>query len=81
MNCCRERQIEGRRGTIENLKGDGVIMPQSKLMPSILDREITAKADDTLGHQDFANALTSLIESEHHQPPYSIGLLGPWAPL
>ncbi len=53
-------------------------MPQSKLMPSILDREITAKADDAFGHQDFANALRSLIESEHHQPPYSIGLLGPW---
>lgn len=53
-------------------------MPQSKLMPSILDREITAKADDAFGHQDFANALRSLIESEHNQPPYSIGLLGPW---
>lgn len=53
-------------------------MPQSKLMPSILDREITAKTDDAFGHQDFANALRSLIESEHNQPPYSIGLLGPW---
>lgn len=26
-------------------------------MPSILDREITAKADDAFGHQDFENAL------------------------
>ena len=46
-------------------KGDGVIMPQQKLMPSILDRESTAKADDAFGHQDFASALQSLIEAEH----------------
>jgi len=53
-------------------------MPQQKLMPSILDREITAKADDAFGHQDFASALQSLIEAEHNHPPYSIGLLGSW---
>ncbi|RLB04162.1 MAG: hypothetical protein DRG83_05435, partial [Deltaproteobacteria bacterium] len=53
-------------------------MPQTNLMPSILDREISVKADDAFGHQDFANALRSLIESEQNQPPYSIGLLGPW---
>jgi len=53
-------------------------MPQTKLMPSILDREITAKDDDAFGHQDFANALQSLIEAEHNHPPYSIGLLGLW---
>ena len=53
-------------------------MPQQKLMPSILDREITVKADDAFGHQDFANALQSLIEAEHNHPPYSIGLLGSW---
>lgn len=58
--------------------GDGIIMPQQKLMPSILDREITAKADDAFGHQDFANALRSLIEADHNHPPYSIGLLGSW---
>ena len=53
-------------------------MSSQKLMPSILDREIAAKADDAFGHQDFADALKSLIEAEHNQPPYSIGLLGSW---
>lgn len=53
-------------------------MSPQKLMPSILDREIAAKADDAFGHQDFADALKSLIEAEHNQPPYSIGLLGSW---
>ena len=32
-------------------------MSPQKLMPSILDREIAAKADDAFGHQDFADAL------------------------
>ena len=53
-------------------------MSQPKLMPSILDREITSKVDDAFGHQDFANALQGLIEAEHNHPPYSIGLLGSW---
>lgn len=53
-------------------------MLQQQLMPSILDREITAKADDAFGHQDFADALQSLVEAEHNHPPYSIGLLGSW---
>jgi len=53
-------------------------MAKSDFMPSILDREIASKTADAFGHQDFADALRSLIESEHNQPPFSIGLLGSW---
>lgn len=53
-------------------------MAKSDFMPSILDREIASKTDDAFGHQDFADALRSLIESEHNHPPFSIGLLGSW---
>lgn len=47
-------------------------------MPSLLDREVSAKSDDAFGHRHFAEALQSLIEYEKHDPPYSIGLLGGW---
>ena len=53
-------------------------MEKSDFMPSILDQEIASKADDAFGHQDFADALRSLIESERNLPPFSIGLLGSW---
>jgi len=53
-------------------------MAKSDFMPSILDREITSKTADAFGHQDFADALRSLIEAEHNHPPFSIGLLGSW---
>jgi len=49
-----------------------------KKMPSILDREITNRSADSFGHQDYADALESLIESESNKPPFSIGLLGGW---
>lgn len=47
-------------------------------MPSVLDREVSDRAHDAFGHQHFADALRSLIESRSHLPPFSIGLLGPW---
>lgn len=47
-------------------------------MPSVLDRAVSDRAQDAFGHQNFADALRSLIESESHSPPFSIGLLGPW---
>lgn len=49
-----------------------------RMMPSLLDREVSAKSDDAFGHRHFADALRSLIENENHDPPYSIGLLGGW---
>ena len=47
-------------------------------MQSLLDREVRAREDDAFGHEDFAVALESLVESEAHEPPFSIGLLGQW---
>jgi hypothetical protein len=47
-------------------------------MPSVLDREVSDKAQDAFGHWHFAEALRSLIETPSHVPPFSIGLLGPW---
>ncbi|MDL2210836.1 KAP family NTPase [Desulfovibrio sp. OttesenSCG-928-I05] len=48
------------------------------LMPSALDKHISASKDDAFGHRHFAQALRSLIESPKNLPPYSIGLLGGW---
>ena len=50
----------------------------NKLMPSLLDRQISAADQDAFGHRHFADALRSLTESEMHDPPFSIGLLGGW---
>ena len=47
-------------------------------MPSVLDRELSDKAKDAFGHQQYAEALKDLIESPSNEPPFSIGLLGPW---
>jgi hypothetical protein len=47
-------------------------------MPSALDREISKAEQDAFGHRHFAQALKSLIESDSHQTPFSIGLLGGW---
>ncbi|MCK5863127.1 MAG: hypothetical protein KAH38_11615 [Candidatus Hydrogenedentes bacterium] len=40
-------------------------MPQTKLMPGILDRDITAKADYAFEYQYFANTPQGLIKAEH----------------
>lgn len=45
-------------------------------MPAVLDRQISTEKQDAFGHRHFAQALRSLVESEHHTPPFSIGLLG-----
>lgn len=47
-------------------------------MPSSLDRQISSFERDAFGHRHFAHALRSLIESETHSPPFSVGLLGGW---
>ena len=47
-------------------------------MQSLLDRAVSSREDDAFGHQDFATALESLIESPTYQPPFSVGLLGKW---
>ena len=47
-------------------------------MPSVLDRELADNSKDAFGHQQYADALRDLIESASNQPPFSIGLLGPW---
>lgn len=47
-------------------------------MPAVLDRQIENEAQDAFGHRHFAQALQSLVEAEHHKPPFSIGLLGGW---
>ena len=47
-------------------------------MPAVLDRQISTEKQDAFGHRHFAQALRSLVESEHHTPPFSIGLLGGW---
>ena len=47
-------------------------------MPSSLDRQTSNFERDAFGHRHFADALRSLIESETHSPPFSIGLLGGW---
>ncbi len=47
-------------------------------MPAVLDRQIASEKQDAFGHRHFAQALRSLIESESHTPPFSIGLLGGW---
>lgn len=49
-----------------------------KVMPAILDREISGAEQDAFGHRHFAQGLQSLIESEQLDPPFSIGLLGGW---
>ena len=50
----------------------------NKVMPAILDREISGADQDAFGHRHFAEGLQSLIESEELAPPFSIGLLGGW---
>ncbi|OLL32794.1 NTPase KAP [Burkholderia sp. SRS-W-2-2016] len=52
--------------------------PTASEMPSVLDREIADAQLDAFGHRHFALALRSLIESEDHPTPFSIGLLGGW---
>jgi len=47
-------------------------------MPAVLDRQISTEKQDAFGHRHFAQALRSLVESDHHTPPFSIGLLGGW---
>lgn len=47
-------------------------------MPAVLDRQIDNDDQDAFGHRHLAQALRSLVESEHHKPPFSIGLLGGW---
>ena len=47
-------------------------------MPSVLDRELSDNTEDAFGHQQYADALKDLIESSSNEPPFSIGLLGPW---
>lgn len=49
-----------------------------KSMPAVLDRQIENEAQDAFGHRHFSQALQSLIEADHHRPPFSIGLLGGW---
>jgi hypothetical protein len=51
---------------------------QSDDLQLVLDREISSENADAFGHRDFAAALRSIIESPHHEPPYSVGLLGKW---
>ena len=41
-----------------------------------LDTEIREQAQDSFGHHHFAQLLTEYVES--YEPPYSIGILGPW---
>ncbi|MEM5439347.1 KAP family P-loop NTPase fold protein [Paraburkholderia diazotrophica] len=53
-------------------------LPIHDAMPSILDREISQNDQDAFGHRHFALALRSMIESDRHQTPFSIGLLGGW---
>ncbi|MGV2291890.1 P-loop NTPase fold protein [Trinickia sp. YCB016] len=53
-------------------------IPTANEMPSVLDREIADAQLDAFGHRHFALALRSLIESEDHPTPFSIGLLGGW---
>ncbi|AOY99834.1 NTPase KAP [Cupriavidus sp. USMAHM13] len=53
-------------------------IPSANEMPSVLDREIADAQLDAFGHRHFALALRSLIESEDHPTPFSIGLLGGW---
>lgn len=50
----------------------------NNLMPSSLDRQLSAPERDAFGHRHFAQGLRSLIESEDHTPPFSVGLLGGW---
>lgn len=50
----------------------------NRIMPAILDREISGADQDAFGHRHFAQGLQSLIESEQLAPPFSIGLLGGW---
>lgn len=52
--------------------------PTTNEMPSVLDREIADAQLDAFGHRHFALALRSLIESDDHSTPFSIGLLGGW---
>ncbi|WP_419198430.1 P-loop NTPase fold protein [Pseudomonas putida] len=47
-------------------------------MPAVLGRQIGSEDKDAFGHRHFAPPLRSLVESEHHKPPFIIGLLGGW---
>lgn len=49
-----------------------------KVMPAILDREISGADQDAFGHRHFAEGLQSVIESKELSPPFSVGLLGGW---
>jgi len=41
--------------------------PQESI-PAALDRQIGSEQDVAFGHRHFAQALRSLVESDHHQP-------------
>lgn len=47
-------------------------------LPAVLDREVDDKGKDAFGHQQFADALASLLTDPSNVPPFSIGLLGRW---
>lgn len=47
-------------------------------LPAIQDKEVSEPEGDRFGHRDLEKALRGLVESELHEPPYSIGLLGRW---
>ena len=59
-------------------KRDSIADDKNIGMPSVLDRELSDKAKDAFGHQQYADALKDLIESPSNETPFSIGLLGPW---
>lgn len=47
-------------------------------LPAVLDREVDNKQNDAFGHQQFAEALASLLTDPSNVPPFSVGLLGRW---
>lgn len=47
-------------------------------IPAIQDKEVSEPEGDRFGHRDLELALRGLLESDRHEPPYSVGLLGRW---
>lgn len=45
-------------------------------IPAIQDKEVSEPEGDRFGHRDLELALRGLLESDRHEPPYSVGLLG-----
>jgi len=54
------------------------VRPSWEEIPAIQDKEVSEPEGDRFGHRDLELALRGLLESESHQPPYSVGLLGRW---